>query len=66
MADEDSCGDQSLLSECYTGMWALLTIPGFMIVMTIVIAIFVKLCRSKKTSKIDTDLEKNGSTPNKF
>ena len=63
MADEDSCGDQSLISECYSGMWALLSIPGFMIFSTIVIAIFVKLCRSKKTpSKIDSDLEKNGSS----
>ena len=60
MADERPCGDEPLISECYSGMWALLSIPGFMIVMTIIVAIFAKLCRSKKTSKNDdADLEDN-------
>ena len=54
----ENCGDESLFSQCYLGMWYLLSIPGFMILMTILITLYVKLCRpTKKKPEVDTDVE---------
>ena len=56
MADKNNCDGEPMISECYVGMWALLAIPGVMIVGTALIALYIKFCRNSK-KKQDPDLE---------
>ena len=55
MADKN-CDGEPMISECYVGMWALLSIPGIMIVGTALIALYIKFCRSKKKQEPDLEL----------
>ena len=58
MVEKNCDGENDWLNECNIGMWSLITIPGFAVIMAIIVTAMLKVCKTKENKDGGKDGEK--------